>query len=129
MALVGPRPEAPEIVRRHYTEEDLCTLQVEPGLTSPGTLYYYTHCEERLTGDAAGEIYVQSLLPLKLALDRVYIKKATLWYDVQLIVRTVVSARCAGVRRPAVSRPSRIGGGGGEYERPAGARERPISTS
>jgi lipopolysaccharide/colanic/teichoic acid biosynthesis glycosyltransferase len=101
MALVGPRPEAPEIVRRHYTEEDLDTLQVLPGLTSPGTLYYYTHCEEMLAGDAAGEIYVQSLLPLKLALDRVYIKNATLLYDVQLIFRTiaVIVARVFGTHQ------------------------------
>jgi lipopolysaccharide/colanic/teichoic acid biosynthesis glycosyltransferase len=101
MALVGPRPEAPEIVRHHYAKEDLHTLQVLPGLTSPGTLYYYTHCEEMLAGDAAGEIYVQSLLPIKLALDRVYIRKATLWYDVKLIVRTiaVIVARLFGAQR------------------------------
>jgi lipopolysaccharide/colanic/teichoic acid biosynthesis glycosyltransferase len=90
MALVGPRPEAPEIVRRHYTEADLDTLQVLPGLTSPGTLYYYTHCEEMLAGDAAEEIYVQSLLPLKLALDRVYLRNASLSYDLQLIARTIL---------------------------------------
>ena len=54
MALVGPRPEAPEIVDRYYTADDIATLQVLPGLTSPGTLYYYTHCEAMLTGDRYG---------------------------------------------------------------------------
>ena len=48
MALVGPRPEAPEIVRSHYTADDILTLQVAPGVTSPGSLYYYTHCEPML---------------------------------------------------------------------------------
>jgi len=101
MALVGPRPEAPEIVRSHYTTDDLLTLQVLPGLTSPGTLYYYTHCETMLTGDAVVELYVGRLLPLKLALDRVYIKHATLFYDFQVILRTiaVIAARMVGSRR------------------------------
>jgi len=101
MALVGPRPEAPESVRKHYTPDDLLTLQVLPGLTSPGTLYYFTHCETMLTGDEVVEPYVRRLLPLKLALDRVYIKHATLLYDFQVILRTVVviTARMVGTRR------------------------------
>ena len=45
MSLVGPRPEAPEIVRGHYTPDDITTLQVPLGVTSPGTVYYYTHGE------------------------------------------------------------------------------------
>jgi len=90
MALVGPRPESPEIVRRYYTQADLTTLQVLPGLTSPGSLYYYTHCENILAADAVMELYVQRLLPVKLALDRVYIRHATVFYDVRMLLRTVV---------------------------------------
>jgi lipopolysaccharide/colanic/teichoic acid biosynthesis glycosyltransferase len=89
MALVGPRPEAPEIVRGHYTPEDLTTLQIPPGLTSPGSLYYYTHFEKSLPSDDAVELYVQRLLPVKLALDRIYIRRATVFYDVRMILRTV----------------------------------------
>ena len=57
MALVGPRPEAPEIVRSHYRPDDLKTLQVLPGLTSPGSLYYYTHCEALLPDADATQFY------------------------------------------------------------------------
>jgi lipopolysaccharide/colanic/teichoic acid biosynthesis glycosyltransferase len=89
MALVGPRPEAPEIVRCHYTQDDLETLQILPGLTSPGTVYYYTHCEAILASDLVVEQYVQRLLPLKLALDRVYIRHATVLYDLRVILRTI----------------------------------------
>ena len=91
MSLVGPRPEAPEIVRRHYTPEDLTTLQVPPGITSPGTVYYYTHCESTLVPDSVVDEYVQRVLPAKLALDRVYITRPTVVYDVRLIVRTIVA--------------------------------------
>ena len=101
MALVGPRPEAPEIVREHYSPDDVSTLQITPGLTSPGTLYYYTHCEPMLQSDSVIEIYVQRLLPLKLALDRVYLKRATIFYDLRVIWRTVtvIVGRVFGRRR------------------------------
>ena len=89
MAIVGPRPEAPDIVRSHYTREDLTTLQILPGLTSPGSLYYYTHCEAELRDDAVMELYVQRILPLKLALDRVYMRNASVLYDLRVLVRTV----------------------------------------
>jgi lipopolysaccharide/colanic/teichoic acid biosynthesis glycosyltransferase len=100
MALVGPRPEAPEIVRGHYTPEDLTTLQIPPGLTSPGSLYYYTHCEATLANDSVVEQYVKRLLPVKLALDRVYIRHATVLYDLRMILRTItlVVARTLGRR-------------------------------
>jgi lipopolysaccharide/colanic/teichoic acid biosynthesis glycosyltransferase len=90
MALVGPRPEAPEIVRQYYTQDDLQTLQVKPGLTSPGTLYYYTHAEALLPDDAPLDVYVRRLLPLKLSLDRVYLKRASVLYDLRILTRTIV---------------------------------------
>lgn len=101
MALVGPRPEAPEIVREHYKQDDLLTLQVLPGLTSPGSVYYYTHCETMLADDAVVEVYVERLLPLKLALDRVYLRRATPLYDLRIILRTIaiIVGRVFGHRR------------------------------
>ena len=98
MALVGPRPEAPEIVRNHYTTDDLMTLQIAPGITSPGTLYYYTHGEAIFPSDAVEETYVKRFLPVKLALDRVYMRHPTALYDVRVILRTValVIARVVG---------------------------------
>jgi len=90
MAIVGPRPEAPEMVRRYYTPNDWETLRVLPGLTSPGSLYYYTHCESALVGDDAVSVYGERLLPAKLALDRMYIADATLLSDIRIILRTLV---------------------------------------
>jgi lipopolysaccharide/colanic/teichoic acid biosynthesis glycosyltransferase len=101
MSLVGPRPEAPEVVRTHYRPADFATLQALPGVTSPGTLYYYTHCEAALASDVTMDVYVKRVLPVKLALDRVYLANATIRYDVQVILRTVkvVVARSLGTRR------------------------------
>ncbi len=101
MALVGPRPEAPEIVREFYTPIDRQTLQVPPGLTSPGALYYYTHGEQMLQGDAVVQVYVDQLLPVKLAIDRVYIERASVRYDLGVIARTVrvILLRIMGAER------------------------------
>jgi lipopolysaccharide/colanic/teichoic acid biosynthesis glycosyltransferase len=101
MALVGPRPEDPSIVQRAYDREGLATLQVRPGLTSPGTLFYYTHCEHLLNRGEADQAYVERLLPIKLALDRVYIAKASTVYDLRILLRTVwvIGMRTLGRRR------------------------------
>lgn len=101
MGLVGPRPEAPEIVRDYYSVDDLSTLRALPGITSPGTLYYYTHYERMLAGSGFMSVYTQRLLPLKLSLDRVYLKRANLVYDCRLLLRTVVVivGRALGIRR------------------------------
>jgi lipopolysaccharide/colanic/teichoic acid biosynthesis glycosyltransferase len=100
MSLVGPRPEAPEIVRSHYTHDDLKTLQVPPGVTSPGTLHYYTHCESTLGTDDVVDQYVRTLLPAKLALDRVYLERVTLFYDLRIMLRTAagIGARLLGIK-------------------------------
>ena len=101
MALVGPRPEAPEIVRAYYSADDRRTLQVPPGLTSPGSLYYYTHCESTLGSGDVSRLYGEELLPQKLALDRVYIANGTLFSDLRVILRTiaVILARAMGRQR------------------------------
>ena len=91
MAIVGPRPEDPAIVEEHYTPFMRQTLRVLPGLTSPGSLDYYA-CEVSLPEDPvdAELVYVQLLLPKKIALDMVYVEHRTWRYDVELIARTIL---------------------------------------
>jgi len=100
MTLVGPRPEAPEIVRAYYTPADITTLQVSPGVTSPGTIYYYMHYESTIATDAVVDQYVEKLLPAKLALDRVYLRRPTVLYDIRILIRTAagIVARVAGAK-------------------------------
>jgi lipopolysaccharide/colanic/teichoic acid biosynthesis glycosyltransferase len=89
MAIVGPRPEDPAIVRQHYSSTDLETLGVRPGLASPGSLYQFTAGDHLLTGDNPEARYVDELLKTKLALDRVYIRQASLRRDFGIIGRTL----------------------------------------
>lgn len=91
MSIVGPRPEDPRLVRDHYTAPHWETLLVRPGLSSPGSLYAYTHGERMLgTADPEGD-YVARLLPIKLALDVVYVRRASLTYDAKIVGRTMLT--------------------------------------
>lgn len=101
MSLVGPRPEDFDIVQRFYLPWQMETLTVPPGLASPGSLYNYTHGERMLAGPVTDGSYVESLLPVKLALDMVYVGRRSAVYDLQLIWRTIttIGAIVAGRRR------------------------------
>lgn len=89
MSVVGPRPEDPEIVKTGYTDYDLRTLSVRPGLASPGSLYGTVHYEA-LAGADADRIYMEEFLPLKLSLEQVYVDRVGVPYDLAIIGRTVV---------------------------------------
>lgn len=100
MALVGPRPEDPRLVATLYRPEHLHTLDVRPGLASPGSLYNFTHGEAQLAGPDTESAYAERLLPTKLALDLVYVRRASFRYDVAIMFRTlcVIVAATLGKR-------------------------------
>ena len=89
MSIVGPRPEDPAIVAEHYTEAYMKSLQVRPGLTSPGSLYFYTHAEEALLHGSAEADYLEHILPTKMALDLEYVERSSVLYDIRVVIRTV----------------------------------------
>ena len=98
MSVVGPRAEDPIIVEKHYRPEHYETLKMPPGLASPGSIFNYTHGERILKDGDAEAIYVSRLLPIKLALDRAYIRKASFAYNIRIILRTsyVILSKMAG---------------------------------
>lgn len=89
MAFVGPRPEDPWFVDHVYTLADRETLEVPPGLTSPGTIYYFTHAEHFLDREDLEASYISGPLQRKLALDRAYICNASAASDTRLAMETV----------------------------------------
>ncbi|HJS42795.1 MAG TPA: sugar transferase [Gemmatimonadales bacterium] len=105
MAIVGPRPEDPVIVRAHYSVTDLETLGVRPGLASPGSIYQYTAGDKLLTGNDPESRYVDKLLKTKLALDRVYIRKASLRQDLAIVGRTLLAIGAVALGRRKFANP------------------------
>ena len=84
MTIVGPRPEDVANVRNLYHGEYKRILDIKPGLTSPASLYDYTH-----GGQYEDEkLYETEFLPQKLALELYYVKNRGLFYDMLLILKT-----------------------------------------
>jgi lipopolysaccharide/colanic/teichoic acid biosynthesis glycosyltransferase len=100
MSVIGPRPEDPYYVDRYFTPVQRKTLSTRPGLASPGSLFHDTHGHRLLDAGDPEASYIRELLPLKLALDLVYVKRASLAYDLKLILRTlgIICAKLAGRR-------------------------------
>jgi lipopolysaccharide/colanic/teichoic acid biosynthesis glycosyltransferase len=91
MSIVGPRPEDPTIVAKHYGPLGHETLTVRPGLASYGSLYNYTHGQLLLDDSDPEKSYIEKLLPIKLALEVVYVRNSSLTSDLDIIVRTVLT--------------------------------------
>ena len=89
MTFVGPRPRDPKIVEQCYTPLHRETLEVLPGLTSPGTLFYLTSGEPTLPARNPETEYQARVLPRKLALDIDYVRNRTSWVDVRIAIRTI----------------------------------------
>ena len=84
MTIVGPRPEDVANVRNLYHGEYKRILDVKPGLTSPASLYDYTHGEKY----EDERLYETEFVPQKLALELYYVKNRGLLYDMLLILKT-----------------------------------------
>lgn len=89
MSLVGPRPEDPRYVSL-YTPAQQAVLSVRPGITSKASLEY-RHEERLLESQNWEEVYINHIMPTKLAIDLEYVRQANLWTDLKLIIGTVLS--------------------------------------
>ena len=108
MSIVGPRPEDPAIVAKHYGPLGHETLTVRPGLASYGSLYNYTH-GHLLLNDAEPEAsYVNQLLPIKLALEVVYVRNRSLTADVRIVIQTVHTIIGIAFGKRGFAEPSEI---------------------
>lgn len=84
MSIVGWRPEDEENVKKVFVGKYKEILTSKPGLTSPGSLYDYTH-GERYENE---EKYEKEFLPRKMDLELYYVRHQSFFYDIQLIFRT-----------------------------------------
>ncbi len=84
MSIVGPRPEDEANADMYYVGEYKHILDVKPGLTSPASLYDYTHGEKY----EDSESYEKEFVPQKLKLEMYYVRHKSFWYDNYLILKT-----------------------------------------
>jgi lipopolysaccharide/colanic/teichoic acid biosynthesis glycosyltransferase len=84
MSLVGPRPKVPE--------QQLEALNCRPGLTGAASLAF-AHEETILQGIAPDDLalyFSETILSTKWQLDAEYLRHATIWSDLRILVDTVL---------------------------------------
>ena len=89
MSFVGPRPEVRryvELFREEYTE----VLRVLPGITDLASLKYRDEAEILGRFDDPEEAYVKHILPEKIKLAREYARHSSLFFDLTLILKTLL---------------------------------------
>jgi lipopolysaccharide/colanic/teichoic acid biosynthesis glycosyltransferase len=88
MSLVGPRPEVPRYVAL-YSPEQREVLRLVPGITDPASIEF-SHEEEILRkAEDPERHYVEVIMPRKIELNLEYAKRATVWTDLGLILKTL----------------------------------------
>ena len=90
MSLVGPRPEAREYVLR-FREDYEEILQVRPGITDLASITYRDEAAVLAQAPDWEKAYVERVLPEKIRLAKEYIRRASFWFDLKLILRTIAT--------------------------------------
>ena len=90
MSIVGPRPMVAGSTDDFYSGEYEIINTIRPGLTSAGSLYDY------IAGDTYNDEdkYRREVVPVKLALEKMYVERQSFLYDVQLVLRTIFAIFC-----------------------------------
>lgn len=98
MAVVGPRPAAVDQIPITRGGANAVVAALKPGLTSPAALYDYLYGDE-IEDEAE---YMDKVAPTRLALDRYYVGKQTIGYDIKLIWYTVLCILGTIIHKPQV---------------------------
>ena len=96
MSLVGPRPESAAFVRTHASDYYGLVLEVRPGIIGLSQIAFAEEARVLDVEDPVGH-YVKEILPQKVALDRMYATRLSLWLDLRIIFWACVTVL---LRRP-----------------------------
>lgn len=98
MAVVGPRPAAVDQIPITRGGDNDIVASLKPGLTSPAALYDYLYGDEIEDEDE----YMDKVAPTRLVLDRFYVGKQTIGYDIKMIWYTVRCIVGTIIKKPQI---------------------------
>lgn len=84
MSFVGPRPEVPKYVSM-YNDDQLKVLSVRPGLTDYASIKYKDESELLAKSDDPERLYIEKVMPDKLAMNLNYVANQSFWMDLKII--------------------------------------------
>ena len=87
MSLVGPRPEVRKYVAM-YTPEQMCVLDVRPGITDLASIRYRNENELLAKAEDPDKYYIEVIMQDKLRINLEYVENHSFWYDIKLIFQT-----------------------------------------
>ena len=90
MTFVGTRPEVPKYVAA-YTPEMMATLLLPAGVTSLASIMYKDEAALLDAADDADRVYVEEVLPGKMAYNLEGIRRFSLRNDLRLMIMTVLA--------------------------------------
>ncbi len=90
MSFVGPRPEVRHYVK-FYSESDFEILSVKPGITDYASIYFRNEAELLKGSDHPDKMYIETILPKKIALNKKYINEQNLITDFKIILKTILT--------------------------------------
>ena len=88
MSIVGPRPEVPQYVAM-FTEEERLILTVRPGITDWATLWIRDEGKILAGSNDPEKTYMEKIWPEKHRLALQYIRKHSLWVDLEIMLKTL----------------------------------------
>lgn len=90
MSLVGPRPEVPKYVAMYPHDVRKSILSVRPGITDEASIKYRSETDI-LSGASDPEwVYVNQILPDKLAISADYVDRVSFRRDLSILARTLL---------------------------------------
>jgi lipopolysaccharide/colanic/teichoic acid biosynthesis glycosyltransferase len=89
MSLVGPRPEVPKYIDCYSDDEKHDVLSVKPGITDNASIEFRDENELLASSDDPEAVYINEVLPKKIALYRKYVRERSFFGDVAIIFKTI----------------------------------------
>ncbi|ULC58258.1 sugar transferase [Flaviramulus sp. BrNp1-15] len=89
MSFVGPRPELRYYVN-FYNEDDMTIFKVRPGITGLASLKYRNEVELLKAAKDPEDFFINTIIPDKLKFNKEYIKKQNFFFDLKLILITII---------------------------------------